>query len=217
MPLLEACTRSMTWLNGKRQRGLCVVGRGWAGLLAALLAMPAAAAPPDNLSPLKSRFTTVEIETCEMVKKHPDGDARRCDGLADWPIYVAEGDQRTFVSFGAKADQTRAATQTLGPFNSLYVGRSRRVTVEWRYVRRGGKDLPYAAIVRYVTARDGARGQVLVVTRIGPDGVCHMGYIDALANPSAIALARSLADEKARSFDCKSGPQVYGATGKSPL
>jgi hypothetical protein len=44
-------------------------------------------------------------------------------------------------------------------------------------------------------------GQTLVVTRLGPDGVCHVGYIDARA-PGANEAARKLADEKARSFKC---------------
>lgn len=212
----------MTWLSRIWRRAECDFGRGrsplWpaaAGLLSC--AAPVLAAPPDNVSPLKSQFTTLALSSCEVVRRHTDGDARRCDGLAGFPIYIAEGDQRTFVSFGPKAESMRAATQTLGPFNALHVGKSGRVTIEWRYVRRGGKDLPYAAIARYVTSRDGAKGQVLVVTRIGADGTCHMGYIDALANPSAIALARSLADERAQAFDCKSPPATYGATGRSPM
>jgi hypothetical protein len=45
-------------------------------------------------------------------------------------------------------------------------------------------------------------GRVLVVTRLGPGGVCHVGYVDARANPDANALARKIADESARTFKC---------------
>jgi hypothetical protein len=46
------------------------------------------------------------------------------------------------------------------------------------------------------------RGQVLVVTRLAPGPVCHIGYIDARANPNANELAREIADMHARSFRC---------------
>ena len=43
---------------------------------------------------------------------------------------------------------------------------------------------------------------MLVVTRLGPGGVCHVGYVDAKANPDANELARKIADEHARTFKC---------------
>ena len=43
---------------------------------------------------------------------------------------------------------------------------------------------------------------MLVVTRLGPGGVCHVGYVDARANTDASALAQKIADEKARKFKC---------------
>jgi hypothetical protein len=53
---------------------------------------------------------------------------------------------------------------------------------------------------------------VLVVTRLGPGGVCHVGYVDARANPNANELAQQLADEKARSFKCGADKPIV--TGK---
>jgi hypothetical protein len=41
----------------------------------------------------------------------------------------------------------------------------------------------------------------LVVTRLGPGGVCHVGYVDA-RNADANERARRLADERARGFRC---------------
>jgi hypothetical protein len=41
-----------------------------------------------------------------------------------------------------------------------------------------------------------------VVTRLGSDGVCHVGYVDARANPDANKMAQQLADERAGGFRC---------------
>jgi hypothetical protein len=214
--------RIATNRRGAAKRKLVRRGTTWPGVLGAILslhatAMSAAAAPPDNVSPLKSRFTTIGLDTCTVVRRHPDGNSWRCDGLPDYPVYLAEGDLRFYMSFGPRAEKQKAATQTLGPFNTVFRDKRNRITIEWRYVRRGGKDLPYAAIVRYFTSRDGTKGQALIVTRISDQEACHVAYVDALANPSAIALARSIADERARTFSCKDEPTVVGATGRSPL
>jgi hypothetical protein len=57
-------------------------------------------------------------------------------------------------------------------------------------------------------------GEVIVVTRLAPGGVCHVGYIDGKANADAQALAQKLADEKARKFKCgKDKPTIVGQTG----
>ena len=70
----------------------------------------------------------------------------------------------------------------------------------------GGKPRAFATILRWnVKLEDDERdttGRVLVVTRLGPGGVCHVGYVDARANPNANELAQQLADEKARGFRC---------------
>ena len=77
--------------------------------------------------------------------------------------------------------------------------------------------MPYATIVRYFTKNDQRRGEVLVVTRVTETEACHVAYVDAVANPNAIIIARRVADERARKFDCKTDPARIGATGKSPM
>jgi hypothetical protein len=57
----------------------------------------------------------------------------------------------------------------------------------------------------------------VVVTRVTDTEACHVAYIDALANPDPIILARRIADEQARAFNCLSEPSRIGATGKSPM
>ena len=181
------------------------------GLASTLGSGPAAA------NPVKSLYTTVDLKVCRQVKRHRDGGAWRCEGLGGLPVYVAEGDLRQFVSVGADAQKRRAATQTLGAFNSIFEKGSSRATIEWRFNRRGERKLPYAIIVRFHTSRDGRNGDVLVVSKVSDAETCHVAYIDALANPDAIALARQIADRQAQSFDCREEPRTEGATGRSPM
>ena len=58
---------------------------------------------------------------------------------------------------------------------------------------------------------------MLVVTRLPPGPVCHVGYVDARANADAKTLARQIADRDARGFVrgkdkpvilCKVGPRA---------
>lgn len=183
----------------------------------AALALMAARSEPVAANTLKSLYTTIELKDCERVKQHPDGNAWLCKGLDGYPVYVAEGDLRMFVSVGKAPEKRRAATQTLGAFNSLFKKGSNRATLEWRFVKRDGRPVPYATIQRYYTKTDKASGEVIVVTRVTDQEDCHVAHIDALANSDAIALARKVADEEARAFKCSSPPRRIGRTGQSPM
>lgn len=169
-------------------------------------------------NPVKSLYTTVDLKSCKQIKRHPDGGAWRCDGLPGFPVYVAEGDLRQFVSVGEAPEKRRAASQTLGPFNTIFEPGSNRATIEWRFDRRGDRQIPYAAIIRFHTSRDRVRGDVLVVFKVMQYETCHVAYVDALANEEPVVLARRIADREARgSFDCNRPPRAEGATGKSPM
>jgi hypothetical protein len=172
---------------------------------------------PAAANPLKSLYTTIDLKACKQTQRHKDGGTWICDGLPGYPIYVAEGDLRSFVSAGPRPEARRAASQTLGPFNSIFERGSNRATVEWRFIRRGERQIPYATIVRFHTSRERRRGDVLVISKIGASESCHVAYVDALANEDAIALARRIADSKARSFDCRNEPHSEGETGRSPM
>jgi hypothetical protein len=174
-------------------------------------------AAPTSAHPVKSLYTTVELKTCKPIKPHPHGGAWLCEGLGGLPVYVAEGDLRQFLSVGANAQLRRAATQTLGAFNTIFEKGSDRATIEWRFDRRGERQIPYATIVRFHTLRDGRKGDVLVVLKVDSAETCHVAYIDALANSDAIQLARQVADAKAKAFDCRQEPRAEGAGGKSPM
>lgn len=160
-----------------------------------------------------STITSLEPKLCKVIKRHPDGNTLECPGISGYPVYFAEGDLRAFLSFGSKPETRRAAQQTPGPFNTPFEKGHRRATIEWRIVKRFGRELPHATIVRYFISRDGQKSQALVVTRVTDKEACHVAYIDATANADAIMLARRIADEVAPKFDCKNEPSIEGKAG----
>ncbi len=168
-------------------------------------------------NPLKSLYTTIDLKECRQTSIAPGGGAWLCNGLEDYPVYIGEGDLRTFVSVGRQPEKRRAARQSLSASNSLFRGKSQRATLEWRFIKRDGKILPFATIQRYFTRNDHGSGQVLIVTKVTPTEDCHVAHIDALANPQAIVLARAIADNEARDFDCRAEPRRVGNQGRSPM
>jgi hypothetical protein len=138
-----------------------------------------------------------------------------CKGYAGIGVWLSAGDQRMYVSFGPRAATEIATRETLAPFNDFYKG-----VIEWRLEKQqDGKARPFAAIARWNVARAADNlgkkgkisGRVLVVTRLGPGAVCHVGYVDALANANANDLAREIADKHARAFECgKDKPVILG-------
>jgi hypothetical protein len=179
------------------------------------------AASPTAAETIGSATTDYSTKSCahKPGRAVEDYGEWRCKGLGGIAILVSAGDQRMTMSFGPRAKDEPAAAQTLSGFNDIYKAR-----IEWRFVRNGK---PFAAIVTWSTAlldeSPGSldlprpkmiKGKVLVVMRLGPGGVCHAGYVDALANPDADTLARTIADERARAFRCGTDkPVILGATG----
>ena len=186
-------------------------------LLATAVATATIVAAGAQANPVKSLYTTIDLKDCKQVKRHRDGGAWQCEGLPGFPVYIAEGDLRHFVSVGAAPEQRRAATQTLGPFNSIFEAGSTRTTIEWRFDRKGDRQVPYAAIIRFHTSNGSGRGDVLVVFKVMDYDPCHVAYVDALANDEPAALARRIADRESRNFDCTRPPRAEGAKGRSPM
>ena len=163
-----------------------------------------------------SAYTPLDLKKCRHTpgKDVEDYGAWSCAGYGGIGVHVAAGDQRSYVSYGPNARKQAAAKQTLASFN----GEGKNI--EWRGERGADGALkPYATIMRWSTTVSGnadepVRGQVLVVTRLGAGGVCHVGYVDARANPDANALAQKIADETARTFKCGADkPIVLGNKG----
>jgi hypothetical protein len=154
---------------------------------------------------LDSAFTRFDARHCRHTPgtEEEDYGTWRCKGFAGIPVWLSAGDQRMFVSFGAHAADEPAASETFPAFNDAYEG-----TIEWRLERRAdGRMHPFAAIMRWNVRIDEddnghVRGRYLVVTRLGPGGVCRVGTVNALDDPHANETARQIADRHARAFRC---------------
>jgi len=188
--------------------------------LIAALALAMLAASPAMAETIESATTPFNVDKCPHKEgtEPEDGGSWRCPGYGGIAVVMAEGDSRVYVSYGPRASREPAASQTLGALNG------EGTSIEWRIVRgRDGKRRPFATIMRWTTAvvtddpkvEDGTfRGEVLVVTRLGPGGVCHVGYVDGRQNANADDLAREIADRHARGFRCgKDKPIVLGNKG----
>ena len=179
------------------------MSRAATGLLALLCVAGIGSSPAAGQS-ISREYTQFDADKCRHTrgKGVEDYGSWRCAGYDGIDIYLNAGDQRVQVSFGPNAGRELAARQTFPAFNSVYQG-----TVEWRLeAQPNGKSRAFATILRWnVKLENDERettGRVLVVTRLGPGGVCHVGYVDARANPNANELAQKLADQRARDFKC---------------
>ena len=174
----------------------------------AVIALGLSGAPALSQA-IESVYTKFDAKKCRHTKgtEVEDYGSWLCPGYGGLQVRLSAGDQRMFVSYGPWKDSL-AAAQTFPGFNDVYEG-----TVEWRIEKpTSGKPRPFATILRWnlMTAEDQekatgptkATGRMLVVTRLGPGGSCHVGYVDARANPDANTLARKIADEQARNFKC---------------
>jgi len=173
-----------------------------------------------NAQSVGSTYTSTAPKDCRQVGKPSalDGSTTRiCPGKDGLMVLIAEDDLREIVSVGRnrkEAAEEPAAKIWFAPFNSS------ETTVEWRAA--GPK--PFAIIQRWHIA-DGSdpdkQGRpntkaMLVVTRLPPGPVCHVAYVDAIANPTATELARKGADDFARSFTCgKDEVKIIGTRGRA--
>ncbi|MBW7973025.1 hypothetical protein [Bradyrhizobium sp. BR 10289] len=185
----------------------------------ALLLACVNASNADAQSP-GSTYTSTAAKDCRQIGKPSELDGsttRICPGKDGLMVLIAEDDLREVVSVGRNrkvAAEEPVAKVWFGPFNSS------ETTVEWR--ASGAK--PFAIIQRWHIADSDdpdSRGRpntkaMLVVTRLPPGPVCHVAYVDAIANPNANELARKAADDFARSFTCgKDEVKIVGTSGRA--
>ncbi|MDD1521589.1 MULTISPECIES: hypothetical protein [Bradyrhizobium] len=169
---------------------------------------------------LGSSYTSTAAKDCRQVGKPSalDGSSTRvCPGKDGLIVLIAEDDLREIVSVGRNrkaAAEEPAAKVWFAPFNSS------EPTIEWRAA--GAK--PFAIIQRWHIADNSdpdKQGRpntkaMLVVTRLPPGPVCHVAYVDAIANPNANELARKAADDLARGFACgKDEVKIIGTPGRA--
>jgi hypothetical protein len=181
----------------------------------AVCALVVLAASPAAGQTIESAFTDFDLKQCRHIpgKAEEDYGEWHCKGYGGIAAWMGAGDQRVMISFGPRAKDEPAARQTLASFN----GEGKKI--EWRLEKSANRKQPFAAIMRWSTTKpddkdDPIRGEVLVVTRLPPGAVCHVGYVDGRANRNANELAREIADKHAREFRCrKDAAVVLGATG----
>ena len=180
-----------------------------------VFALAVLAASPAVAQTIESAFTDFDLKKCRHIPGNVEEDYGewRCKGYDSMPVWMGAADQRVMVSFGPRAKEEPAAHQTLASFN----GEGKKI--EWRIEKSANGKRPFAAIMRWSTTKpddkgDQVRGEMLVVTRLPPGAVCHVGYVDGRANRNASELAKEIADKHARDFRCrKDAAVVLGATG----
>lgn len=117
-------------------------------MLAALLL----AVTPATAQQVKSEYTELDLAQCTVFEADDTGTMLGCPGWHGYPVMVAEGDLRMFVSFGLDSTREPAAEQTLPPFNHF----APKAKIEWRLRLDGDTWVPFATILRwYVAQQDG--------------------------------------------------------------
>lgn len=159
-----------------------------------------------NAAEIQSLYTDLNLDECLVLDADDFGASFACPGYKGYPLWVAEGDLRFFVSYGFGAPNERAATQTLPGFNYVHS------TIEWRLTNESGRWQPFATILRWIVENedpDAKDDEILVVTKIAPGNTCHVAYIDTGLTDNANERARELADGTAADFDCATDDIIY--------
>lgn len=146
-----------------------------------------------------SIYTDLNIDDCLVLQADDFGASFACPGYKGYPVWVAEGDLRFFVSFGFGAPDEIAAGQTLPAFNTVHT------TLEWRVTNKTGAWQPFATILRWFSDTGNPETkdfETLIVTKIEPGNTCHVARIDASVTKNANQIARDIADAEAQSFNC---------------
>lgn len=152
-----------------------------------------------SLAATDSTYTKINLDDCLVLKADDFGASFACPGYKGYPLYVAEGDLRFFVSYGFGAPDELAAHQTPPAFNLI------NETLEWRLSNESGGWKPFATILRFfLQVGNGSQpdGELLIVTKLEPGNTCHIAYIDAKKTRNANEVAREQADNNAADFQC---------------
>ena len=168
--------------------------------IAVLFISQANAEENGKIDEISSAYSKVDLDECLLLEADDMGASWACPGYKGYPLYVAEGDLRFFVSYGFNAPEEKAASQTLPAFNYI------NDIIEWRLKKINGNFMPFATILRWKTEsgeNSEIKGEILVVTKLAKNNTCHIAYIDAKIIPNANELAREIADNKAENFNCE--------------
>lgn len=153
----------------------------------------------------QSVYTNLDEDTCRtLTEGEIEGRYETvgiCEGVGDWTLYRRADDHGEWSAYSESSDiPVLEYGGYIGNFGSFHN------VVEWR-LDSSGK--PFATIHRYYsmetdTSGEMTRTSVLIVTALNPGAdpeSCHVGYIRG-SIPNANVLARDLADNTAREYDC---------------
>jgi hypothetical protein len=178
------------------------------------IAAPVVAQEVEMSTEISSVYTDLNIDdACIAYQLDMLGGSFACAGYKGYSVLFQEGDARESVFYGFVGDWFGE-----GAFESFQAFNNVGDKIEWRLVG----EIPFAAILRWhISAEDGtvdgAKGQVLVVSKVAQPAVgdgCVVGYVDALENDNANEMAREVADNIAREFRCRiDEPEFHGNEG----
>ena len=159
---------------------------------------------------ITSVYSDFDLKKCKALELYSDegeGGVWQCTGIKGFDLLYLEGDLRGYVAFGPQARSQCTSAQTFGAFNSP------GPKIEWRM--ENGK--PIATIFRWFTdngsGEEGAKQNWLAVTKLNGKDACRTALIDT-KYPNANAVAREMADENSRTFNCeKDVPEVVSQRG----
>lgn len=171
---------------------------------------------------IDSVYSDLHLErNCTLIGRAHEYSAQlRCEGVAGHEVLLTDAHHRFFLRYQRQdADASSAIEPTSGwvtPAMTSFSGFNHvGDVVEWRRAETRGEMAPFATIQRwFVSSGTGAEHQVLVVSTVArepDDESCMVGYVDASATSQANQVARQIADERAREFDCgEDEVQPYG-------
>jgi hypothetical protein len=147
-------------------------------------------------------YTSLRGKDCKTISidKESGGSVQRCSGVGGYTLRVLDDDSRVSITVVAPngvefpLDYWSVVTSN---FSSL------GEKAEWRVIKRNGKVVPIALIVRVNSQGDGTTTSYLAVARITPKHICVTDRISPSTN--ANDLARTAADNSAGK-ECLSSP-----------
>lgn len=165
---------------------------------------------------IESAYTQLDTEQDCAVFSEPGEDEQSdwqnliCSGYKGYPIFIYYADARESLFYGFPPQGDPAP-----PWESFSGFNSAGPRVEWRIVRDGTRETPFAVIHRwFVTDQTGEQIEVLVVEKVGQIGTgdgCAIGYVVATGNEGANEKARRIADGQAYDFACGADQPVIDA------
>ncbi|WP_323762316.1 hypothetical protein [Maricaulis sp.] len=184
-------------------------------ILAGLAAVGGGTAAAQD-EPLGSQYTRID-EAC-VESQLPDEPVYEavCPGLDGWLVHILSGEHGSASAY-ARPGMARSGYIN-APMRGLYGGF--HAVVEWRL--DGGE--AFATIHRYVHHNTPdvvefyggiEEPNTLIVTALAAEGgyaVCPVAFVDASALPDANLIARSVADDLARGWDCGNEPVRFNET-----